>query len=135
MRNRCNDSDEERGHGGRTRREILKAGAALVVAPFLGGVATTVEVSGAANGSRWNVQDTATEWLSYGGDKASSKYSPLAQISGRNFNRLKTAWTLLSRPGTSLGYPAKSQLAGLEVQLRHREQLGCPCLAKARPTR
>jgi quinoprotein glucose dehydrogenase len=36
---------------------------------------------------------TATEWLSYGGDKASSKYSPLAQIGGDNFNRLKVAWT------------------------------------------
>ena len=42
---------------------------------------------------RGTVQDTATEWLSYGGDKASSKYSPLAQISGDNFNRLKPAWT------------------------------------------
>lgn len=35
----------------------------------------------------------ATEWLSYGGDKASSKYSPLAQINSNNFNRLKVAWT------------------------------------------
>jgi quinoprotein glucose dehydrogenase len=35
----------------------------------------------------------ATEWVSYGGDKASSKYSPLAQINSANFNRLKVAWT------------------------------------------
>ena len=33
------------------------------------------------------------EWASYGGDKASSKYSPLTQISSDNFNRLKVAWT------------------------------------------
>jgi glucose dehydrogenase len=39
------------------------------------------------------VRGTATEWLSYGGDKASSKYSPLAQINSDNFNRLKVAWT------------------------------------------
>lgn len=35
----------------------------------------------------------ATDWLHYGGDKAGSKYSPLAQIDGSNFTRLKVAWT------------------------------------------
>jgi glucose dehydrogenase len=30
-----------------------------------------------------------TEWSSYGGDKASSKYSPLDQIGADNFHRLK----------------------------------------------
>jgi len=39
------------------------------------------------------VRDAATEWSSYSGDKASSKYSPLAQIGGDNFNRLTVAWT------------------------------------------
>lgn len=38
-------------------------------------------------------RNTATEWLSYAGDKASSKYSPLAQIGSDNFNRLQVAWT------------------------------------------
>jgi hypothetical protein len=38
------------------------------------------------------VQGAATEWSSYGGDKASSKYSPLDQIGAGNFNRLKVAW-------------------------------------------
>jgi quinoprotein glucose dehydrogenase len=33
------------------------------------------------------------EWPDYAGDKASSKYSPLAQIDRENFNRLKVAWT------------------------------------------
>lgn len=32
------------------------------------------------------------QWSSYGGDKASSKYSPLAQINGDNFSRLRVAW-------------------------------------------
>ena len=31
--------------------------------------------------------------MSYGGDKASSKYSPLAQIGKDNFTRLRVAWT------------------------------------------
>lgn len=31
------------------------------------------------------------EWSSYGGDKASFKYSPLDQIGTDNFNRLKVA--------------------------------------------
>jgi glucose dehydrogenase len=32
-------------------------------------------------------------WASYGGDKASAKYSTLAQIDRDNFNRLRVAWT------------------------------------------
>ena len=39
------------------------------------------------------VPGTATEWSSYGGDKAGSKYSPLDQIGADNFNRLRVAWT------------------------------------------
>jgi quinoprotein glucose dehydrogenase len=35
----------------------------------------------------------AGEWRNYGGDKASSKYSPLAQINKDNFGSLKIAWT------------------------------------------
>ena len=97
MRNRCNDSSEERGHDVRTRREVLKAGAAMVAVPFLEVVTTTVQAARAPNaspGAHIRREDhTATEWLSYGGDKASSKYLPLVQISGDNFSRLKPAWT------------------------------------------
>jgi len=85
-----------------SRRDALIAGAALVAAPFLGRVASIVQAAQGANtvmrvGSPANpqagkVQGTATEWLSYGGDKASSKYSQLTQINGDNFHRLKVAW-------------------------------------------
>jgi quinoprotein glucose dehydrogenase len=34
-----------------------------------------------------------TNWPSYAGDKASSKYSPLSQIDKHNFTKLKVAWT------------------------------------------
>ena len=34
----------------------------------------------------------AGEWPTYGGDLASSKYSPLAQITGANFASLRVAW-------------------------------------------
>ena len=34
-----------------------------------------------------------SEWPSYSGDKAGTKYSPLTQINARNFNSLKLAWT------------------------------------------
>jgi quinoprotein glucose dehydrogenase len=34
-----------------------------------------------------------TEWRSYAGDAASTKYSPLDQIGPANFSRLKVAWT------------------------------------------
>src|SRR5207302_7260174 len=100
---KCNDSNQEHVHAVRTRREVLIAGAALVATPLLGGVTSIVQAVEAAStrvpagrGAQpqaGKVRDAATEWLSYGGDKASSKYSPLAQISGRNFNRLKNAWT------------------------------------------
>ncbi len=39
------------------------------------------------------VPSRAVEWSSYGGDKASSKYSQLDQIDADNFQRLRVAWT------------------------------------------
>lgn len=38
-------------------------------------------------------KETITEWTSYNGDNASSKYSRLDQIRPDNFSRLQTAWT------------------------------------------
>ena len=35
----------------------------------------------------------AGEWPTYGGDLASTKYSPLAQITGDNISRLRVAWS------------------------------------------
>src|SRR5213080_2683691 len=103
MCNQCNDSNQEHVHALRTRREVLKAGAALVAAPFLGGVTSIVQAAQAAgtgvpvgrpaHARAGKVRGAATEWLNYAGDKASSKYSPLIQITGDNFNRLRTAWT------------------------------------------
>ena len=46
-----------------------------------------------AHAQAGKVPGTAAEWSSYGGDKASSKYSPLDQIDADNFHRLKVAWT------------------------------------------
>src|SRR5215472_515529 len=103
MRNQCNDSNQEHVHPVRTRREVLKAGVALVAAPFLGGVTSFVQAAQAANtrvsvgrlahAQAGKVRGTDMEWLNYAGDKASSKYSPLTQIGRDNFNRLRTAWT------------------------------------------
>jgi len=103
MCNQCNDSNQEDVHAVRTRREVLIAGAALIATPFLGGVTSIMQAAEAANtrapadrpahAQAGKVRGTATEWLSYGGDKASSKYSPLAQIGKDNFNRLRVAWT------------------------------------------
>src|SRR5258705_4571040 len=105
MGDQCNDSDQAHVHAVPSRRDALIAGAALVAAPFLGRVTSIVQAAQGANtvlrvcspahahAQAEKVQGTATEWLSYSGDKASSKYSPLNQISGNNFNRLRTAWT------------------------------------------
>jgi quinoprotein glucose dehydrogenase len=86
MCTRRDESNHEHVQAAPSRREALIAGAALVAAPFLRAVTSTVQAAGEVRGS-------ATEWLSYGGDKASSKYSPLAQIGKENFNRLRVAWT------------------------------------------
>src|SRR5512141_3357810 len=32
------------------------------------------------------------EWRSYGGDTGNTRYSPLDQINGSNFNKLQLAW-------------------------------------------
>src|SRR5262245_25446515 len=58
----------------------------LLAALFTLSVAAQAQTDKKAGGA-------ATEWLSYGGDKASSKYSPLAQIGWDNFSRLRVAWT------------------------------------------
>src|SRR5260370_10317439 len=103
MGNQGNVSNQQPVHDLPSRREVLIAGAALVAAPFLAGVPSAVQAAQAANAGvpvdrtahaqAGKVQGTATEWLSYSGDKASSKYSPPIPISGNNFNRLRTAWT------------------------------------------
>jgi glucose dehydrogenase len=93
MCNKRNDSDQEHVPAVLSRREALKAGAAVAIMPFFGGANSIAQATEAAYASAGKVRDAETEWLSYGGDKASSKYSPLAQISGGNFNRLKIAWT------------------------------------------
>ena len=41
MCNQCNDSNQEHVHAVPSRREALIAGAALVAAPFLGGVTSS----------------------------------------------------------------------------------------------
>jgi quinoprotein glucose dehydrogenase len=87
------DADQEHVPAVLSRREALKAGAVAAIMPLFGGANCIAQAIEAAHGSAGKVRDAATEWLSYGGDKASSKYSPLAQISRDNFHRLTTAWT------------------------------------------
>ncbi len=88
---RDDDPDQESSRLRPSRRDALKAGAALLAAPFLEGATSIVEAASAA-GAAGKDPDTAG-WSSYAGDKASSKYSPLAQIGPENFDRLKVAWT------------------------------------------
>ena len=62
---------------------------------FLGGVVIAVITIGAAAGSAQRSHRPSTaqgEWPTYGGDVASSKYSPLDQINASNFAQLRVAW-------------------------------------------
>src|SRR3989442_8408960 len=102
MRIQCNDSNQEHVQAVPSRREVLIAGAALVAAPFSGGVTSIVQAAQAASkrvpvghpalAPAGKVRSTAREWLNYAGDKAGSKYSSLAQIGRENFDRLSVAW-------------------------------------------
>src|SRR5437763_11302791 len=91
MFNQCNDTNKEHVPAVWTRREALIKGAALVGA--LQTTNTGVRIGRSAHAQAENVRGMATEWLSYGGDKAGSKHSPLAQIDKNNFSRLQVAWT------------------------------------------
>jgi quinoprotein glucose dehydrogenase len=60
-----------------------------------GWIVAAVVVVGAAAGSAQRAGQPSTargEWPTYGGDLASSKYSPLDQITAANFGRLRVAW-------------------------------------------
>lgn len=71
-----------------SRRDVLIAGAARVTAPFVQSQ-TTAAQSGKTPAP---AVGRTTGWASYGGDKASTKYSTLAQIDRDNFSRLRVAW-------------------------------------------
>jgi glucose dehydrogenase len=101
---------QEHVHAVPSRRDALIAGAALLAVPLLGrvtsivhaaeGAKTVLHVGSPVHAQAGKVNGTVAEWSSYGGDKASSKYSPLAQINGGNFSRLEASsagpksWTL-----------------------------------------
>src|SRR5688572_14420769 len=89
MRHQRDHTSHEHTRAVPSRREALLTGAAIVAAPLLR-ASSPLQASRAADAE---AKGHATQWLSYGADKASSKYSPLAQIGPDNFNRLRAAWT------------------------------------------
>ena len=91
MSNQSSDSNKERVHAVPTRRDALITGAAVVAALEVPNL--EVLVGRPAHAQTGNIPGRTTEWLSYGGDKASSKYSPIDQVGGDNFSRLQVAWT------------------------------------------
>jgi glucose dehydrogenase len=91
MSNRRDDTNIEQSPAVWTRREALIAGPAVVAALQAGIAGIASQPANAHQAQRG--ASTATEWLSYGGDKASSKYSPIDQIGGDNFSSLEIAWT------------------------------------------
>lgn len=76
-----NDSDQEHVHAVPSRRDALIAGAGLLAVPLLERVTsivyatecadTVLHVGTAVHAQAGKVEDTAAEWSSYGGDKAS----------------------------------------------------------------
>ncbi|MEW6321976.1 MAG: pyrroloquinoline quinone-dependent dehydrogenase [Acidobacteriota bacterium] len=82
------------------RAPALVAGAALVAATLVAGAAQQPRRPSTATG----------EWPTYGGDLASTKYSPLDRITAANFASLRLAWRAPSPDGfLSLTLPDGSE--------------------------
>ncbi len=61
----------------------------LLVAPLTLGVTVGLRIQA----QEAKTPAVASEWPSYGGDKASSRYSLLDQVDAKNFRSLRVAWT------------------------------------------
>ena len=61
---------------------MMRWGLGLVCAGLLLGAGLRAQSGAPANG----------EWPTYGGDLGHTRYSPLAQITAANFNKLEIAW-------------------------------------------
>ena len=62
------------------------------------------------------------EWRTYGGDLASTRYSPLDQINASNFTKLEVAWRFKTDalgPRPEFNFQATPLMVG-GVHLRHR---------------
>lgn len=75
------------------RRKLLRQAAAVCATPLLGGLAVSSTAVAATRSAPATRRSGTTDWPSYGADLASSKYSPLDQISADNFARLQVAWS------------------------------------------
>ena len=69
-----------------SRRMILSWLQAPLLAPFVGAV------TGSAAWAQTAATPADTEWRSYAGSLASTRYSPLEQINAGNFSKLEIAW-------------------------------------------
>ena len=77
-----------------------------------------------------NGPGTVGEWTSYSGDKAGSKYSPLAQVGADNFNRLRVAWTWRSADEEIVKANPRSEDLDLGIHPAHgRRRLVCQHVA------
>src|SRR5258705_13850282 len=59
---------------------------------FLAFLAVVVASAGVALRGQQPSKPKGAEWPTYGGDLASTRYSPLDQITKDNFNKLEVAW-------------------------------------------
>ena len=80
---RRDSSGNRESHQGFTRRDVIRLGAAAAAMLLLGDVAALFQTPASALAS--------VEWRVYAGDKASTKYSSLDQITAENFSNLKVA--------------------------------------------
>src|SRR6266516_7003715 len=89
---------------------MMRAAAAVLTAFAVSAVVSAnlgVEEQGAA-------QPAGSDWRSYAGDLRNHHYSPLAQVSGANFNALEVAWRFKT---DSLGPRPEFKLEGTPLMV------------------
>src|SRR5438128_281479 len=94
-------------------RKVLRFAPALVLMGVAAAwVAAPPQVSGQATGQPSTKNG---EWPMYTADLRGSKYSPLDQINGANFNKLEVAWTFNT---ANLGPAPEAKLEGTPIMVK-----------------
>src|SRR5499427_8134561 len=92
--------------------KTLKAGAALVAVIGAGVVWTTARTAGQSTGMPSTKNG---DWTHYTADGRGSRYAPLDQIDGSNFNKMEVAWRFKT---DNLGSRPEYKLEGTPLAVR-----------------
>ena len=96
-----------------TRRRSGRGVLIAAVAMLIVAVAVSVYVY-QSRADHWRV-GAERDWAVYGGDEASTRYSPLGQITPQNVSRMRLAWQYRTMDGVRFGKPETFEATPLKV--------------------